>query len=119
MMAERKHPRAFAVKAVALLLCCMVLTGCTTRAEDIAEAQRRLTAEIPEDATPADVLRYLDSHKVQHSGYEHGSQGNSIHAIIQERIGWHLIKRNYTAEYRFNQRDGLVEMIVAVKYSVL
>jgi hypothetical protein len=119
MIVDRRHTWRLAGRLVCLLLFCMVLTACD-RAADLQEAERRLTADIPDDATPAQVLRYLDSQKVEHSGYEKlGLREHSIHAVIRERIHWHTIERDYAAEYRFSEHGSLVEKIVTVKYGVI
>jgi hypothetical protein len=119
MIASRRHTGKLAGRLVFLLLLSLVPTACN-RAADLQEAERRLTADIPDDATPAQVLRYLDSQKVEHSGYEKlGAREHSIHAFIRERIAWHVIERDYTAEYRFSEHGGLVEKVVTVKYGVL
>jgi hypothetical protein len=119
MISDRRHAGKLAGRLVCLLLSCMVLTACD-RAADLQEAERRLTADIPDDATPTQVLRYLDSHKVEHSGYEKlGSGEHSIHATIRERIHLHTIERDYTAEYRFSEHGSLVEKVVTVRYGVL
>ena len=119
MIADGRHTGRVAGRLVCLLLLSLVPTACN-RAADLQEAQHRLTAEIPDDATPAQVLRYLDSQKVEHSGYEKlGAREHSIHAFIRERIAWHVIKRDYTAEYRFSEHGGLLEKVVTVKYGVL
>jgi hypothetical protein len=118
-MADRRDALKLARRLAGLLLFCMVLTACD-RAADLQDAERRLTADIPDDATPAQVLRYLDSHRVEHSGYEKlGEREHSIHAIIRERIHLHTIERDYTAEYRFSEHGSLVEKVVGVRYGVL
>lgn len=118
-MADRRDAVKLARRLAGLLLFCMVLTACD-RAADLQDAERRLTADIPDDATPAQVLRYLDSHRVEHSGYEKlGEREHSIHATIRERIHLHTIERDYTAEYRFSEHGSLVEKVVGVRYSVL
>jgi hypothetical protein len=119
MLADRRHTGKLAGRMVCLVLLSVVPTGCN-RAADLQEAERRLTADIPDDATPAQVIRYLDSQKLEHSGYEKlGAREHSIHAFIRERIAWHVIERDYTAEYRFSEHGGLVEKVVTVKYGVL
>ena len=104
---------------LSVLLMCLPLTACD-RAADMQDAERRLTAGIPDYAAPADVMHYLDGQKIEHSGYERqGTPANTIHATIRERIVWRLVQRAYTAVYRFDAHDHLVEKVVGVKYTAL
>ncbi len=113
-MTPRPAGRRLFAGALAAMALMALPTGCTTGAAELQRAQQILTAGVPDDATPKQVLAYLDRQHIEHTQYER----YNIHAVIRERKAPYIFERDYTAEYRFDAHDNLVERVVAIKYGV-
>ncbi len=92
------------VRSFALFVfCAFSAFGCGTKQATPAQAAQDLKRSIPLESTPAQVIQYLDTRKIEHSAYEH----NSITAIIRDNSKWEIVKASYGVEFRFDDANRL------------
>jgi hypothetical protein len=100
------------------LLSCLLLLGCRSAKADPKAVEQRLVTAVPLQATPNQVIDYLNSQKIEHSEYRtDAKQGNSIKAIIRDKARWRLVKTNYSVVFRFDSHDRLVGYDVRPAYT--
>jgi hypothetical protein len=96
-----------------------LVLGCGHTPTDAKAVKQRLAAAIPPQATPAEVLDYLNSQKLEHSQYQQDlATGRSIRSGIRETPSWFtIIRTDYGIVFRFDDHDHLVGYDVTPRYT--
>jgi hypothetical protein len=97
---------------------CLLLLGCGRAPTDTNAVKQLLAAAIPPQATPAQVLDYLDNQKLEHTPYRQDVRtGRSIQSAIRDKRKFTLIKTDYGIVFHFDDHDRLVGYDVTPYYT--
>jgi hypothetical protein len=78
-----------------------------------------LTNAISLQSTPAEVLDYLDGHKIKHSEYLRDAvKGNLIQAFIPyDPSEWRVVYTSYGIDFRFDDHNRLIAKEIHERYT--
>jgi hypothetical protein len=87
--------------------------GCAPEQPQTKDIQQRFVTAIPLQSSPAQVIQYLQSQKIEHSEYRRDSlSGNSIEAYIRDKPRFNIITASYSITFRFDDHDRLSDITV-------
>lgn len=111
--------------AIVLWLAALLTIGCAKKIPRELIIEQQLKASIPSHAAPDQVLRYLDQHRIAHSGYQRNpTTGNTIIAVIrdpsrdkQKLLHWNIVQTDYGITFRFDDQNHLMNFTVVPMYT--
>jgi len=78
-----------------------------------------LVREVPLQSTPAEVIGYLNSHKIKHSEFVRDAlKGNSIQAAVPyDPAEWKMVYTSYGIDFLFDDHNRLIAKEIHEHYT--
>jgi len=101
---------AFSKFRMVFALSCWLLYGCSPAKQNPKGVAEGLVRAVPLQSTSAEVLDYLNTHKIEHSQYARDPlKGNLIQAGIHyDPSGWKVVETGYGIDFRFDDHNRLI-----------
>jgi hypothetical protein len=93
---------------VLLVVPAYLFCGCQSTKMTAKDQAQYLEQAIPTQSSPAQVIAYLDSENVAHSGYA----GNSISAVVRDKSKWDIVRADYGIEFKFDEKNQLSAVVI-------
>jgi hypothetical protein len=98
------------MKNFPMLVVGLLLTaGCNSATNTPQLTSLQIGKDVPLEASSPQVIAFLESKHIEHSGYRvDPTKGRIITAISRDRSKWHLIREDHVVDFRFDSSDRLI-----------